>query len=76
MVDREDNLLRHPGGGEVGKAGGYLVCHCKELKHHHENDWKPLRAFKPQSDSPASKLGLGGIYVSRGLEEEQYLILY
>lgn len=39
--DGDDNPLRYPrgggtGGGEVGKAGGYLVCHCKDLGHHHD----------------------------------------
>lgn len=41
MDDGDDNPLRYPrgggtGGGEVGKAGGYLVCHCKDLGHHHD----------------------------------------
>lgn len=63
------------GGGEVGKADRHLVCHCKELKHN-ENDWKPLEDFKPKSDTLAPRLGFGGIYFTRGLEDEQYLILY
>lgn len=38
--DGANNLLRHPRGGgtggEIEKAGDYLVCHCKDLEHHHE----------------------------------------
>lgn len=61
-------------GGEVGKAGGYLVYHRKELKHHHENDWKPLKDVNPQRDTLGARPDFGGCTGWRP-EEEQCLTL-
>lgn len=82
MSEREDNPLRTPpgppprgkgtGGDEVGKAGGYFVCHCKDFENYHENDWKILRGFKPQCES---KLGFEGTHFTKHLEEEQSLLM-
>lgn len=72
--DGEGNLFRQPrgggiGGDEVGKAGGYLVCHFKEFAHY-EGDWKALKDFKFQGDTHTSQLVFGGIYFTTDLQEE------
>lgn len=72
MSKREDDPLRLPRGRgtegeEVGKAGDYLACPCKEFEHYHENGWKILRDFKPQSET---ELGFGGMSFTKPLGEE------
>lgn len=81
MGDGEDSLFRQPrgggsGGDEVGKGGGYLVCHFKEFDHDCEDDWKPLKDFKFQGDTHTLKLGFGGIHFTTDLQEEQHLIFF
>lgn len=40
------------------------------------SDWNLLKDFKPPSPTHTSELGLGGIYFTKDLEEEQFLTLF